>query len=445
MSSTRSRWSTCSRRSGIHKRISASCWSRWRSTARSPPAPWATTPPWPYLSDRPQLLFTYFKQLFAQVSNPPLDAIREELVTSLSINLGAQRNLFEETPLHARQLRLPSPVLTERDLEKIKAVDRPGIKAATLSLLFPADEGPGAMDRAMDALRRGASEAIEAGCTILVLSDRGVGPHHAAIPSLLATAGVHHHLIREGERTKVGIVVESAEPREVAHLALLIGYGAGAVCPYLTLETLEHMRRQGLFPEGMDAAEAEYNYIKATSKGLLKVISKMGISTIHSYHGAQIFEAVGLSQRLVNEYFTWTASRIGGIDTDAIEADVLARHARAFPKVAIDAALDLDPGGFYYWRRDGEYPHVEPGHHHEAAIRQQYQRRPRVPRFRGARQRLRAPPLHTARLARFQDPGPGPFRFTRSSPPSKSSSGSRRAQSPSAPSAARRTNRWQSR
>ncbi len=307
------------------------------------------------LSDRPQLLFTYFKQLFAQVSNPPLDAIREELVTSLSINLGAQRNLFEETPLHARQLRLPSPVLTERDLEKIKAVDRPGIKAATLSLLFPADEGPGAMDRAMDALRRSASEAIEAGCTILVLSDRGVGPHHAAIPSLLATAGVHHHLIREGERTKVGIVVESAEPREVAHLALLIGYGAGAVCPYLTLETLEHMRRQGLFPEGMDAAEAAYNYIKATSKGLLKVISKMGISTIHSYHGAQIFEAVGLSQRLVNEYFTWTASRIGGIDTDAIEADVLARHARAFPKVAIDAALDLDPGGFYYWRRDGEY------------------------------------------------------------------------------------------
>ena len=307
------------------------------------------------LSDRPQLLFTYFKQLFAQVSNPPLDAIREELVTSLSINLGAQRNLFEETPLHARQLRLPSPVLTERDLEKIKAVDRPGIKTATLSLLFPVDEGPGAMDRAMDALRRSASEAIEAGCTILVLSDRGVGPHHAAIPSLLATAGVHHHLIREGERTKVGIVVESAEPREVAHLALLIGYGAGAVCPYLTLETLAHMHRQGLFPEGMDAPAAVYNYIKATNKGLLKVISKMGISTVHSYHGAQIFEAIGLSQRLVDEYFTWTASRIGGIDTDAIEADVLARHTRAFPKVAIDAALDLDPGGFYYWRRDGEY------------------------------------------------------------------------------------------
>ena len=307
------------------------------------------------LSDRPQLLFTYFKQLFAQVSNPPLDAIREELVTSVSINLGAQRNLFEETPLHARQLRLSSPVLTERDLEKIKAVDRPSIKAATLSLLFPADDGPGAMDRAMDALRRSASEAIEAGCTILILSDRGVGPHHAAIPSLLATAGVHHHLIREGERTKVGIVVESAEPREIAHMALLIGYGAGAVCPYLTLETLEQMHRQGVFPEGMDAAEAVYNYIKATNKGLLKVISKMGISTVHSYLGAQIFEAVGLSQRLVDEYFTWTASRIGGIDTDAIETDVLARHARAFPKVAIDAALDLDPGGFYYWRRDGEF------------------------------------------------------------------------------------------
>ena len=324
-------------------------------TGAEPTGSMGNDAPLAVLSDRPQLLFTYFKQLFAQVSNPPLDAIREELVTSVSINLGAQFNLFEETPLHARQLRLPSPVLTERDLEKIKAVDRPGIKAATLSLLFPADGGPGAMDRAMDALRRGASEAIEAGCTILVLSDRGVDPRHAAIPSLLATAGVHHHLMREGARTKVGIVVESAEPREVAHLALLIGYGAGAVCPYLTLETLEQMRRQGLFPEGMDAAEAAYNYIKATTKGLLKVISKMGISTIHSYLGAQIFEAVGLSQRLVDEYFTWTASRIGGIETDAIEADVLTRHARAFPEVAIDAALDLDPGGFYYWRRDGEY------------------------------------------------------------------------------------------
>ena len=324
-------------------------------TGAEPTGSMGNDAPLAVLSDRPQLLFTYFKQLFAQVSNPPLDAIREELVTSVSINLGAQLNLFEETPLHARQLRLPSPVLTERDLEKIKAVDRPGIRAATLSLLFPADGGPGAMDRAMDALRRGASEAIEAGCTILVLSDRGVDPRHAAIPSLLATAGVHHHLMRGGERTKVGIVVESAEPREVAHLALLIGYGAGAVCPYLTLETLEQMRRQGLFPEGMDAAEAAYNYIKATTKGLLKVISKMGISTIHSYLGAQIFEAVGLSQRLVDEYFTWTASRIGGIETDAIEADVLTRHARAFPEVAIDAALDLDPGGFYYWRRDGEY------------------------------------------------------------------------------------------
>ena len=324
-------------------------------TGAEPTGSMGNDAPLAVLSDRPQLLFTYFKQLFAQVSNPPLDAIREELVTSVSINLGAQLNLFEETPLHARQLRLPSPVLTERDLEKIKAVDRPGIRAATLSLLFPADGGPGAMDRAMDALRRGASEAIEAGCTILVLSDRGVDSRHAAIPSLLATAGVHHHLMREGERTKVGIVVESAEPREVAHLALLIGYGAGAVCPYLTLETLEQMRRQGLFPEGMDAEEAAYNYIKATTKGLLKVISKMGISTIHSYLGAQIFEAVGLSQRLVDEYFTWTASRIGGIETDAIEVDVLTRHARAFPEVAIDAALDLDPGGFYYWRRDGEY------------------------------------------------------------------------------------------
>ncbi len=307
------------------------------------------------LSERPQLLFSYFKQLFAQVSNPPLDAIREELVTSVRMNLGTQRNLFEETPEHAQQLRLSSPILTDAELEKIRQVDRPGIKATTLPALFRVDRGPGELERAMDELCLGASKAIEEGFSIIILSDRGMDAEHAPIPSLLATAGVHHHLIREGTRARVGLVVESGEPREVAQFALLIGYGAGAINPYLAYRTLQDLGRKGFLPEATDASAAQKNYIKATNKGLLKIISKMGISTIHSYCGAQIFEAVGLSQELVDKYFTWTASRIGGISTESIENDALRRHQRAYPATEAAANPDLEAGGFYYWRRDGEY------------------------------------------------------------------------------------------
>ncbi|MEE8519024.1 MAG: glutamate synthase large subunit, partial [Dehalococcoidia bacterium] len=307
------------------------------------------------LSDKPQLLFNYFKQLFAQVSNPPLDAIREELVTSVAIALGRQRNLFEQTPEHARQLRLNTPVLTAVEMDKLRNVDRPGIKATTLSTLFAVDGGEGEIDRAMDALCIQVTKAIDDGYSIIILSDRGVDAAHAPIPSLLATAGVHHHLIREGMRTLVGLVVESGEPREVSQLALLIGYGAGAVYPYLAFQTLADMADQGFFPSSVDAKTAEKNFVKAAYKGLLKVISKMGISTVHSYHGAQIFEAVGLSQELVDKYFTWTASRIGGIGLDSIERDVLERHQRAFPETEVAAVQDLDPGGFYHWHRDGEY------------------------------------------------------------------------------------------
>jgi glutamate synthase domain-containing protein 2/glutamate synthase domain-containing protein 1/glutamate synthase domain-containing protein 3 len=307
------------------------------------------------LSEQPQLLFRYFKQLFAQVSNPPLDAIREELVTSVSINLGAKRNLFEETPEHSQQLRLSSPILTDAELEKIRHVDRPGIRTTTLRMLFRVDQEPGELERAMDELCLRASKAIEEGCSIIILSDRGTDAEHAPIPSLLAVAGVHHHLIREGTRTRVGLVVESGEPREVAQFALLIGYGAGAINPYLAYRILEDLADQGILPDSVDATVAQENYIKAAKKGLLKIISKMGISTIHSYHGAQIFEAVGLSQGLVDKHFTWTASRIGGIDTEAIERDARQRHRQAYPESEIAATPELDAEGFYYWRRDGEY------------------------------------------------------------------------------------------
>jgi glutamate synthase domain-containing protein 2/glutamate synthase domain-containing protein 1/glutamate synthase domain-containing protein 3 len=307
------------------------------------------------LSEQPQLLFRYFKQLFAQVSNPPLDSIREELVTSVDVRLGAQQNLFDETPEHARQLKLDGPVITDAQLAQIKEIDLPGLKTVTLSTLFDVGAGEGELERAMEALCAKVDQAIEDGATILVLSDRGVDKDHAPIPSLLATAGIHHYLVREGIRTKVGLVVESGEPREVAHTAMLIGYGAGAVNPYVTLRTIKDAADRGAFPAEVDAAAAEYNFIKASYKGLLKIISKMGISTVHSYHGAQIFEAVGLSENLINKYFTWTASRIGGIDVDVIEADVRKLHKAAFPDVETPAKPDLPNGGFYYWRRDGEY------------------------------------------------------------------------------------------
>ncbi len=307
------------------------------------------------LSEHPQLLFSYFKQCFAQVSNPPLDGIREELVTSVTMRLGAQRNLFEETPEHSRQVRISSPILTNGDLRKLREVNAPGIKSITLSTLFPVDGGEGALRRAMDELCGKASAAIDQGHSIIILSDRGVDAAHAAIPSLLAVSGVHHHLIREGTRTRAGLVLESGEPREVAHLALLIGYGASAVNPYLAYETLKNLTGQDAFSGSLDAETVEKNYIKAANKGLVKIISKMGISTVHSYHGAQIFEAVGLSQELIDQYFTWTPSRIGGIGLHALEHDVLALHHRAFPPAEVAAKQELPSGGVYHWRRDGEY------------------------------------------------------------------------------------------
>ena len=311
------------------------------------------------LSDKNHLLFSYFKQLFAQVSNPPLDAIREELVTSLEAFIGCEQNLFEETAKHCHQLKLKSPIITGEDLYKIREINAGDIHSITLSSLFDVQAGPGALGKALDRLCDQASQAIKDGHCIIILSDRGVDSRWASIPSLLATSVVHHHLIREGTRTKVGLVVESGEPREVHHFSLLIGYGAGAVNPYLALATVREMGEKGQL-NGTKADYAQKNFIKANEKGILKVMSKMGISTLQSYRGAQIFEAVGLNQAFVDQYFTWTPSKIGGIGLDALEEEAVHRHRTAFSADNISGQRELDMGGFYQWRRDGEFHQWNP-------------------------------------------------------------------------------------
>ena len=307
------------------------------------------------LSDQGPLLFSYFKQRFAQVSNPPLDAIREELVTSTETFVGPEGNLLEESPEQCRQLKLYEPVLTNLQLEKCRNVDAGRLRGATLSTLFRPGDGPGSLESAVSALCEEASRLVSRGYTVLVLSDRGVDRSHAPIPSLLATGAVHHHLIREGTRAGVGIVVESGEPREVAHCALLLGYGAAAVNPYLALETLYDMAVGDAYAGITDYATAEKSFVKAVHKGVIKVMSKMGISTLQSYRGAQIFEAVGLSDGLIDRYFTWTPSRIGGIGIGEIEAESARRHESAYPEHEVAGNAALQAGGQYQWRHNGEY------------------------------------------------------------------------------------------
>jgi glutamate synthase (ferredoxin) len=305
------------------------------------------------LSNRPRLLYDYFKQLFAQVTNPPLDAIREELVTSMGSTIGPEGNLLDPRPESCRQITVTYPVISNEEVAKLRHLDCEGCKTTTLPMLYnPAEDGPG-LERAMDQLCRDASRAVAEGCTILILSDRGVDATHAAIPSLLATAGVHHHLVREGTRTRCALILESGDAREVHHCALLLGYGAGAVNPYLAFETLDDMIRQNQLP-GLTHQKAVKNYIKALNKGILKVMSKMGISTLASYCGAQIFEAIGLSKAFVDKYFTWTPSRIEGVGIEVISEEVRRRHDKAFPRRPVGQP-DLDWGGEYQWRRDGEY------------------------------------------------------------------------------------------
>ncbi len=322
-----------------------------------PTSSMGTDTPLAVLSERPQLLFKYFKQLFAQVTNPPIDPIREHLVMSLVTNIGPKPNVIAEIPEACRRIKLQQPILTNDDLQKIRMIGDPHFKSKTLPLRFKVAEGPDGLAAALEDLCLEASKAIKAGEKFLILSDRGVNKDWAPIPSLLGVAAVHHHLVREETRTEVGLILETGEPRDVHHFACLIGYGAGAINPYLVFESLVDMERDGFFPEGVDPATAEIKFIKAVNKGLLKIFSKMGISTLQSYCGAQIFEAIGLHSELIDRFFTGTASRIGGIGLRELGEETLRRHAAAYVPVAI---RQLDFGGEIHYRIQGEYHNWNP-------------------------------------------------------------------------------------
>ncbi|NCS03346.1 MAG: glutamate synthase large subunit [Microcystis aeruginosa G13-07] len=302
------------------------------------------------LSDRPKLLYDYFQQLFAQVTNPPIDSIREEIITSPITTIGAERNLLDPQPESSHLIKLNSPILTNAQLARLQGNSE--FKTVTIAILFDPTSGVEGMRSTIEAICQEVDEAILAGASIIILSDRGIDKNHAPIPSLLAVAGLHHHLIRQGTRTRVGLVLESGEPREVHHYALLLGYGCGAINPYLAFATLGSMIEEGLLV-GVDHQTACKNYIKAATKGVIKVASKIGISTLQSYRGAQIFEAIGLNRSVVDRYFTWTASRIEGADLAIIAKESLLRHGHAFPDRDVNVHT-LDIGGEYQWRKDGE-------------------------------------------------------------------------------------------
>ncbi len=311
-----------------------------------------TDTPLAVLSNRPKLLYDYFQQLFAQVTNPPIDSIREEIITSAQTTIGAEQNLLNPTPASCHLIALKSPILSNADLAKLQNLHSGGFKSVTIPILFPAQSGAAGLEKAIGEICRLADQAIQSGVSIVILSDRGVSVENAPIPALLAVAGLHHHLILQGTRTKVGLVLESGEPREVHHFATLIGYGCGAINPYLAFETIEDMIAQKLLLD-VEPATAVKNFIKAATKGVTKIASKIGISTLQSYRGAQIFEAIGLNQSTIDKYFTRTASRIEGADVAVIAQEALARHTHAFPDRPAKGQT-LAVGGEYQWRKDGE-------------------------------------------------------------------------------------------
>jgi glutamate synthase (NADPH/NADH) large chain len=305
------------------------------------------------LSDKPKLLYDYFKQLFAQVTNPPIDAIREELVMSTEVMVGAESNILEPTPQSCHQIRLDYPLLTDQDLAKIRHRKIPGFAVVTLPILFQSGSGGAGLEQAMEDVFKAADAAIARGFNLIILSDGGMDQDHVPIPALLAVSGIHHHLIRQGKRTQVGLLLESGEPREIHHFATLIGYGATAINPYLVYESIDDLIAQNML-KNIEHKPAVKNFLKAATKGIVKTLSKMGISSIQSYCGAQIFEALGIHQSVIDKYFTWTPSRIGGIDLDIIAQEAEMRHRQAYPTRPMTAQY-LQTGGEYQWRQDGEY------------------------------------------------------------------------------------------
>jgi glutamate synthase (NADPH/NADH) large chain len=305
------------------------------------------------LSQRSQLLSNYFKQLFAQVTNPPIDPYRENLVMSLMAFIGREADLLDETPLHCRQLKLPHPILTNEDMDKLRTVDQDGLKAGTVPIFFPKGANAAECVGAVEELGAEAVRHIDNGCTLLILSDRGVDEARVPIPALLALSAVHQHLVRSGKRQLAGLIVETGEARDVMHFATLIGFGASAVNPYLAFETVAELSRNGTLPADLKPETAIDNYITAVKKGLLKIMSKMGVSTIRSYKGAQLFEAVGLDHQFVERYFPNTSSRIGGVGLDVIAGEAASRHTSAFSRRTSDE-MSLESGGVIHYRKNGE-------------------------------------------------------------------------------------------
>ncbi|MEC9258021.1 MAG: glutamate synthase large subunit, partial [Candidatus Poribacteria bacterium] len=319
---------------------------------RDPVGSMGNDSPLAVLSNKPHLLYNYFKQLFAQVTNPPLDPLKEEIITSSETTIGPERNLLDPQPESCRQIKLQTPILSDEELEQLRQIDQPGFSSITLPILFARTDEDG-LEKALEDLFLAADQAIEDGHNILILSDRGLDKDHVPIPALLAVSGLHHHLIREGARTKVGIALESGESREVHHFCLLVGYGVQAINPYMAFESLADMIQEGQLTD-IAYYDAVKGYIKSATKGVIKVMAKMGISTIKSYRGAQIFEAIGIKQEVVDKYFTWTDTRVEGIGLDVIAREALMRHRRAYPDIPVDNRT-LDVGGQYQWRQEGEY------------------------------------------------------------------------------------------
>ena len=312
-----------------------------------------TDVPLAILSDQSQHLSHYFKQLFAQVTNPPIDSIRERSIMSLISFVGGSENLLEESAKHCRQIEIPHPVLTVSEFDQLRFVDKNHFQAKTINIYFNASEGGKGLDRALDRICRYAEDAIEDDFEIIILSDRAIDSDHAPIPSLLATAAVHHHLIRQGLRGKVGLLVETGDAWETHHFATLIGYGASGICPYMAFETISNMNKNGLIDGQFEDEKLHYNYIKAVNKELLKIFSKMGISTLQSYQGAQIFECLGLNKEVIEKYFTGTISRIGGLSLEGIAKEIITRHKVAFPE-GPGLNQKLEVGGYYQWKQRGE-------------------------------------------------------------------------------------------